>query len=228
MSARGLSEEQRLMRQSCRDFVDDVVIPFIRGNWQREWIHDAGRAPAAGNPRRRRQDRHPHARRAGGVRRHRARQGDRGADLRDHRRGDRARRFGPRRQAGADLEGLGAAAQPRAAPPAGALVPAHRRGPAVPARALPDRAARRLRPLAALQRAGSRDADPRRQAGRRVGDQRPQAVHLATATTPASTWSTPTPIRRSACCRARRASWCRATRPGSPSRAATRRSAAAS
>src|SRR5947199_10052646 len=37
MSACGLSEEQRLMRQSCRDFVDDVVIPFIRGNWQREW-----------------------------------------------------------------------------------------------------------------------------------------------------------------------------------------------
>src|SRR3954468_13583923 len=37
MSDRGLSEEQRLMRQSCRDFVDDVVIPFIRGNWQREW-----------------------------------------------------------------------------------------------------------------------------------------------------------------------------------------------
>ena len=33
----GLSEEQRIMRQSCRDFVDDVVIPFIRGNWQREW-----------------------------------------------------------------------------------------------------------------------------------------------------------------------------------------------
>src|SRR5208283_5637174 len=32
-----LSEEQILMRQSCRDFVDDVVIPFIRGNWQREW-----------------------------------------------------------------------------------------------------------------------------------------------------------------------------------------------
>jgi alkylation response protein AidB-like acyl-CoA dehydrogenase len=32
-----LSEEQRLMRQSCRDFVDDVVTPFIRSNWQREW-----------------------------------------------------------------------------------------------------------------------------------------------------------------------------------------------
>jgi alkylation response protein AidB-like acyl-CoA dehydrogenase len=37
MTEHGLSEEQRLMRQSCRDFVDDVVIPFIRGNWQREW-----------------------------------------------------------------------------------------------------------------------------------------------------------------------------------------------
>jgi alkylation response protein AidB-like acyl-CoA dehydrogenase len=37
MSDHGLTEEQRLMRQSCRDFVDDVVIPFIRGNWQREW-----------------------------------------------------------------------------------------------------------------------------------------------------------------------------------------------
>ena len=32
-----LSEEQRLMRQSCRAFVDDVVIPFMRQNWQREW-----------------------------------------------------------------------------------------------------------------------------------------------------------------------------------------------
>jgi alkylation response protein AidB-like acyl-CoA dehydrogenase len=35
--SRGLSEEQRLMRQSCRDFVDDVIAPFIRSNWQREW-----------------------------------------------------------------------------------------------------------------------------------------------------------------------------------------------
>jgi hypothetical protein len=33
-----LTEEQRLMRQSCRDFVDTVVIPFIRQNWQREWL----------------------------------------------------------------------------------------------------------------------------------------------------------------------------------------------
>src|ERR1700694_3123865 len=34
---RDLSEEQTLMRQSCRAFVDDVVLPFIRHNWQREW-----------------------------------------------------------------------------------------------------------------------------------------------------------------------------------------------
>src|SRR6201997_2699560 len=33
-----LSEEQNLMRQSCRAFVDDVVLPFIRHNWQREWV----------------------------------------------------------------------------------------------------------------------------------------------------------------------------------------------
>jgi alkylation response protein AidB-like acyl-CoA dehydrogenase len=32
------SEEQNLMRASCRAFVDDVVIPFIRQNWQREWL----------------------------------------------------------------------------------------------------------------------------------------------------------------------------------------------
>ena len=36
-AARGLSEEQRLMRESCRAFVDDVITPFIRTNWQREW-----------------------------------------------------------------------------------------------------------------------------------------------------------------------------------------------
>jgi alkylation response protein AidB-like acyl-CoA dehydrogenase len=41
-SARGLSEEQRMMRQSCRDFVDDVVAPFIRSNWQREWDMNPG------------------------------------------------------------------------------------------------------------------------------------------------------------------------------------------
>jgi len=37
---RTLSEEQRLMRASCRAFVDDFVSPFIRKNWQREWLMD--------------------------------------------------------------------------------------------------------------------------------------------------------------------------------------------
>ena len=36
MIDRRLSEEQWLMRQSCRAFVNDVVIPFIRANWKRE------------------------------------------------------------------------------------------------------------------------------------------------------------------------------------------------
>jgi len=42
MTDRGLSEEQRLMRDSCRAFVNDFVIPFIRRNWQREWLMDPG------------------------------------------------------------------------------------------------------------------------------------------------------------------------------------------
>ena len=36
-SDRGLSEELRMMRQSCRDFVDEVVLPFIKKNWKNEW-----------------------------------------------------------------------------------------------------------------------------------------------------------------------------------------------
>jgi alkylation response protein AidB-like acyl-CoA dehydrogenase len=34
---RGLTEEQRMMRQTIRAFVDRDVIPFIRKNWQLEW-----------------------------------------------------------------------------------------------------------------------------------------------------------------------------------------------
>jgi len=40
MIDRGLSEEQRLMRETCRGFVNDLVIPFMRRNWQREWLMD--------------------------------------------------------------------------------------------------------------------------------------------------------------------------------------------
>ena len=40
MIDRGLSVEQRLARESCRAFVDDVVAPFIKKNWQREWLMD--------------------------------------------------------------------------------------------------------------------------------------------------------------------------------------------
>src|SRR5215475_7404102 len=41
-----LTEEQCMMRQSCRNFVDDTIIPFIRHNWQREWdMRPEGRLP---------------------------------------------------------------------------------------------------------------------------------------------------------------------------------------
>src|SRR5678809_1165426 len=47
MSERGLSQEQKMMRESCRAFVDDFVTPFIRRNWQREWLMDPdARLPA--------------------------------------------------------------------------------------------------------------------------------------------------------------------------------------
>jgi alkylation response protein AidB-like acyl-CoA dehydrogenase len=37
---RYLSEEQRLMRETCRRYVDEVVRPFIAANREREWLFD--------------------------------------------------------------------------------------------------------------------------------------------------------------------------------------------
>jgi alkylation response protein AidB-like acyl-CoA dehydrogenase len=34
----GLTQEQRLMRETCRQYVDEHVIPFTRQHWQREWL----------------------------------------------------------------------------------------------------------------------------------------------------------------------------------------------
>jgi alkylation response protein AidB-like acyl-CoA dehydrogenase len=34
---RGLTDEQRMMRATIRDFVDHEVVPFMRANWQLEW-----------------------------------------------------------------------------------------------------------------------------------------------------------------------------------------------
>ena len=46
MIERDLTEEQRMIRASCRAFVDDFVTPFIRDHWQREWsMEPAGRLP---------------------------------------------------------------------------------------------------------------------------------------------------------------------------------------
>jgi alkylation response protein AidB-like acyl-CoA dehydrogenase len=44
---RYLSPEQRMMRETCRRYVDDVVRPFIAGNREREWVFDpSARLPA--------------------------------------------------------------------------------------------------------------------------------------------------------------------------------------
>jgi len=40
MIDRGLTDEQKMMRESCRAFVDDFVTPFIRKEWKREWLMD--------------------------------------------------------------------------------------------------------------------------------------------------------------------------------------------
>jgi len=40
MELQELSVEQRLMRQTARDYVDRVVIPFIRANREREWLFE--------------------------------------------------------------------------------------------------------------------------------------------------------------------------------------------
>src|SRR3954452_2827695 len=34
---RGLSDEQKMMRETCRAFVNDFVTPFLRQHWQQEW-----------------------------------------------------------------------------------------------------------------------------------------------------------------------------------------------
>jgi alkylation response protein AidB-like acyl-CoA dehydrogenase len=38
LADRGLTDETRMMRETCRAFVNEHVIPFIRQNWQREWL----------------------------------------------------------------------------------------------------------------------------------------------------------------------------------------------
>src|ERR1039457_4443155 len=40
MDQQELSTEQRLMQQTTRDYVDQIVIPFIRTNREREWLFD--------------------------------------------------------------------------------------------------------------------------------------------------------------------------------------------
>ncbi len=153
-----LSEEQRLMRQSCRDFVDDVVTPFIRQNWQREWsMTPEDRLPpeildgaekigirTLGVPEE-----------FGGI------EIDPESEVRTFALISEEIARGDSGLADKLVQNWKVSVLLRN------LAPRHLQekwfkrlleDTAVPARALPDRAARRLRPLAALQRAGSRDA----------------------------------------------------------------------
>lgn len=34
------TDEQKLIRQACHTYIDDVVLPFIRNDWRREWSMD--------------------------------------------------------------------------------------------------------------------------------------------------------------------------------------------
>ena len=41
-----LTESQRMMREACKKFVDDSIIPFISKNWKNEWnMTPEGRLP---------------------------------------------------------------------------------------------------------------------------------------------------------------------------------------
>ena len=212
MSDMDLSEDQRLMRQTCREFVDDVVTPFMRDNWQREWqMNPEGRLPP---------------------------EILQGADVIGIRTLGVPEEFGGiELEPGTEVQTFALIAEEIArgdsgladklvqnwkvsvllrhlapTPSSGALVQAPGRRSAIPAGALPDRAARRLGPLAALQRARSRDADPRGEARATNGSSMAANNSSPTAMTPACTSSMPTPTPGSACCRARQAFWCRATR----------------
>ncbi|MBT8001644.1 MAG: acyl-CoA dehydrogenase family protein, partial [Rhodospirillales bacterium] len=42
-----LSEDQRMMRDTVHAYIDDVVAPYIRDNWEKEWsMEPADRVPA--------------------------------------------------------------------------------------------------------------------------------------------------------------------------------------
>ena len=197
---RGLSEEQRMMRQSCRDFVDEVVLPFIKQNWKLEWsMVPEDRLPprileaaekigirTLGVPEE-----------FGGV------ELEKGTEVKtfalvaeEIARGDSGladkmvqnwkvsvllRQFAPKHLQEKWFKRL--VAEPQ-------FLMAH---------CLTGRA-RASRPLASLDVPGKRRCRPRRSRpdGGSVIDGRSSSS--PTATTPASTWSMPTPIRRSACC----------------------------
>ena len=145
---RGLSEEQRMMRQSCRDFVDEVVLPFIKQNWKLEW----SMVPEDRLPPRILEEAEKSAFAPSACRKSSAAWNSRKAPrskpsplvAEEIARGDSglADKLVQNWKVSVLLR------QSRAAASAGKMVQAPGRRAAVPDGALPDRAARRLRPLA--------------------------------------------------------------------------------
>ena len=174
---RGLSEEQKMMRETCRAFVDDFVTPFIRQNWQREWVM----TPEDRLPRSILEQAHKIGIRTLAI------PEEFGGTAIDPK--EEVRTFAviseelARGDSGlADklvqiwkVSVLLRNVAPRHLQER--WFPRIAEDPVVPARALPHRAARRVRPLAAVRRAGGDDAHARRAQRRQVGDQRTQTVH---------------------------------------------------
>ncbi len=124
-----LSAEQRLMQQTTREYVDRVVIPFIRANREREWLFEPDERLPTEHPRGGRRRGPARARGARPVRRGGAGPGNGGADVRRDRHRARPRGRRARRQAGPGLEGVGAPAERGAGAPPGALVPRYMADP---------------------------------------------------------------------------------------------------
>ena len=188
-----------------------MVIPFIRGNWQREW----SMVPEERLPPEILEGAHEVGIRTLGVPEEfgglELDKGDR-PDLRDHRRGDRARRSGLSDKL-VQIWKVSVLLRN--------LAPRHLQERWFP-RIVEDPQFLLAHCLTEPRGASDRWLPynvPGRDADRAVKKNSEWIINgrkqfISTATTPACSWSMPTPIRRSACCRARRASWCRATRPG--------------
>src|ERR1019366_5763314 len=177
MDQQELSTEQRLMHQTTRDYVAQIVIPFIRTNREREWLFDPDKrlpkeileeADAAG------------LRWLGVPVQYGGVELDPGTEAQTFAliatelgRGD----AGLADKLAQGWKGVGAPAARGSRASTGALVPPLHGGPVVSHGPLPDRTEGGVGSLAAVQRPGSEHGHPGHVGRRSMDDQRPEAVH---------------------------------------------------